>query len=231
MVAKELENRLKGRVPAARRSVLTEDVYERVKSLIMNRDLEPGARVNIYAVARLLDVSQTPVREVLSALESEGLLTKEALRGYSVAPVLSPGQIADLYQLRLLLEPWAAARAAERVTAGAGERMRVELATVPQAPRGTRYEDYHGLSEHDARFHDLIAELSGSEALREALRRTHCHLHLFRLGYEGRDTGDRTLVEHSRVAEAVAAGDQEAASEAMRAHLAAARDRFLEIGP
>ncbi|WP_219471952.1 GntR family transcriptional regulator, partial [Nonomuraea rhizosphaerae] len=109
----EIENRLKGQVRAARRSVLTEDVYESVKSLIMNGELEAGARVNIYAVARLLDVSQTPVREVLAALESEGLLTKEPLRGYSVAPVLTSEQVADLYQLRLLLEPWAAARAAD----------------------------------------------------------------------------------------------------------------------
>ncbi|GAA3224522.1 GntR family transcriptional regulator [Nonomuraea helvata] len=230
-MSNELENRLKGLVPAARRSVLTEDVYERIKSLIMNGDLEPGARVNIYAVARLLDVSQTPVREVLSALESEGLLTKEPLRGYSVAPQLRPDQIADLYQLRLLLEPWAAARAAERVTAEARERVRAELASVPQAPQGTRYEEYHGLAEHDARFHDLIAELSGSEALRESLRRTHGHLHLFRIGYAGRRTGDPTLAEHARVVEAIAAGEAEAASEAMRAHLAAARDRFLEISP
>jgi DNA-binding GntR family transcriptional regulator len=230
-LASEIEKRLMGRVPAARRSVLTEDVHERVKGLIMNGDLEPGARVNIYAIARLLEVSQTPVREVLSALKSEGLLTKEALRGYSVASLLTPGQIADLYQLRLLLEPWAAGRAAELVTAEAGERVRAELASVPKAPQGTRYEDYHGLADHDARFHDLIAELSGSEALRDSLRRTHCHLHLFRIEYAGRRDGDPPLAEHARIAEAVVAGSPETASEAMRAHLAAARDRFLQMGP
>ncbi|WP_345560456.1 GntR family transcriptional regulator [Nonomuraea rosea] len=229
-VAGDLENRLKGRVQAARRSVLTEDVYERVKGLIMNGDLEAGARVNIYAVARLLEVSQTPVREVLSALESEGLLTKEALRGYSVAPVLTSGEVADLYQLRLLLEPWAAARAAERVTPAAAERLRAELAGVPQAPQGTRYEDYHGIAAHDARFHDLIAELSGSQALRESLRRTHCHLHLFRIEYEGRRSGEPTLAEHARIAEAVATGGAQESEAAMRAHLTAARDRFLRIG-
>ncbi|MEO3869261.1 GntR family transcriptional regulator [Nonomuraea sp. B12E4] len=229
-MADQIESRLKGRVRAARRSVLTEEIYERVKSLIMNGDLEPGARVNIYAVARLLDVSQTPVREVLSALESEGLLTKEALRGYSVAPVLTPAQVADLYHLRLLLEPWAAAGAAERVTAEAADRVRAELAGLPRAPQGTRYEDYHDIAAHDARFHDLIAELSGSPAVRESLQRTHSHLHLFRIEYEGRRSGEPTLAEHARVAEAVIAGDREAASEAMRAHLAAARDRFLRIG-
>ncbi|WP_206066537.1 FCD domain-containing protein [Nonomuraea composti] len=215
----------------ARRSVLTEDVYERVKALIMNGDLAPGARVNIYAVARLLDVSQTPVREVLAALESEGLLTKQALRGYSVAPVLTLSQVADLYQLRLLLEPWAAGRAAEAITPGAAARLRAELDSVPQAPQGTRYEDYHGIAAHDARFHDLVAELSGSPALRESLQRTHCHLHLFRIEYEGRRSGEPTLAEHARIAEALTAGRAREAEQAMRDHLAAARDRFLRIGP
>ncbi|MEV0383777.1 GntR family transcriptional regulator [Nonomuraea sp. NPDC050643] len=168
---------------------------------------------------------------MLSALESEGLLTKEALRGYSVTPVLTAGQVADLYQLRLLIEPWAAARAAERITPGAAARLRAELAGVPQAPQGTRYEDYHDIAAHDARFHDLLAELSGSEALRESLRRTHCHLHLFRIEYEGRRSGEPTLAEHARIAEAVTAGGAQAAESAMRDHLTAARDRFLRRGP
>ncbi|MFC5829295.1 GntR family transcriptional regulator [Nonomuraea insulae] len=231
IVASELEGRLKGRVQAARRSVLTEDVYERVKSLIMNGDLEPGARVNIYAVARLLDVSQTPVREVLAALESEGLLTKEALRGYSVASVLTPDQVADLYQLRLLLEPWAAARAAERVTPDGAARLRAELGSLPQAPQGTRYEDYHDIAAHDARFHDLVAELSGSPALRDSLQRTHGHLHLFRIEYEGRSSGEPTLAEHARICAGVTSGLPEEAEQAMRDHLTAARERFLRIGP
>ncbi|MEV0616593.1 GntR family transcriptional regulator [Nonomuraea sp. NPDC050404] len=219
---------LKGR---ARRSVLTENVYERVKTLIMDGDLAPGARVNIYAVARLLDVSQTPVREVLAALESEGLLTKEALRGYSVTPVLTPAQVADLYQLRLLLEPWAAGRAAERITPADAARLRAELDSLPQAPQGTRYEDYHAIAAHDARFHDLVAELSGSPALRESLQRTHCHLHLFRIEYEGRRSGEPTLAEHHRIAGALTAGRAQDAEQAMREHLTAARDRFLRIGP
>ncbi|MFC7583577.1 FCD domain-containing protein [Nonomuraea antimicrobica] len=80
---------------------------------------------------------------------------------------------------------------------------------------------------HDARFHDLVAELSGSPALRASLQRTHSHLHLFRIEYEGRRSGEPTLAEHARIVEAVTAGDAGAAEQAMRDHLTAARDRFL----
>jgi DNA-binding GntR family transcriptional regulator len=226
-VTSEIESRLKGHIRAARRSVLTEDVYESLKSVIMDGELAPGARVNIYAMARLLDVSQTPVREVLARLESEGLVTKEPLRGYAVAPVLTSEEVDDLYRVRLLLEPWAAGRAAELVSAAGAERMRAELDSLPTAPQGTRYREYHEIQAYDARFHDLIAELSGSRAVREALERTHSHLHLFRLDYPGRDSGDPTLLEHRRVGEAIMAGSQEEAEAAMRAHLTGARERVL----
>jgi DNA-binding GntR family transcriptional regulator len=223
----EIESRLKGQVAPARRSVLTEDVYENLKTLIMDGKLAPGARVNIYAVARLLDVSQTPVREVLARLESERLVTKEPLRGYSIAPVLEHAQVTDLYDLRLLLEPWAAARAAERVSASGAERLRAEMDSLSSAPEGTRYQQYRAIQSHDARFHDLVAELSGRPSVREALERTHSHLHLFRLDYPGRDSGEPTLQEHRRIGDAVVAGDPEGAGAAMRDHLTAARNRFL----
>ncbi|GLW07133.1 GntR family transcriptional regulator [Microtetraspora sp. NBRC 13810] len=223
----EMERRLKGQVPPARRTVLTEDVYEHLKTLIMDGELAPGARVNIYAVARLLDVSQTPVREVLARLESDGLVTKEPLRGYSVAPVLTPAQVTDLYDLRLLLEPWAAGRAAAAVTAAGAQRLRAELESLAGAPEGTSYQQYRAIQGHDARFHDLIAELSGSEAVRDALERTHSHLHLFRLDYPGRDSGEPTLDEHHAIGEAVIAGRPEEAETAMRDHLSRARNRFL----
>jgi len=224
----DTERRLRGRVGAAHRSVLTQDVHERLTSLIMDGELPAGARVNIYAVARLLDVSQTPVREVLARLESEGLVTKEPLRGYSVTPPLTAAQVADLYRLRLLLEPWAAEQAAERFAAGARERIETELASVPEAPAGTSYRDYREIQAHDARFHDLVTELSGSESVRAALRHTHAHLRLFRIDYPGRDTGARTLAEHGRVGRAIVAGRPDDAGVAMRAHLKAARDRFLD---
>ncbi|WP_219467406.1 FCD domain-containing protein, partial [Nonomuraea rhizosphaerae] len=120
----------------------------------------------------------------------------------------------------------AAARPPEAAEAGVA-RLRAEVASVPRAPQGTRYEDYHDIQAHDARFHDLIAELSGSAALRDSLARTHSHLHLFRLDYAGRGSGDPTLAEHARIAHAVIAGLAAEAETAMRDHLEAARSRYL----
>lgn len=202
------------------RRALTDDVYEAIKALLMDQVIPAGERVSIDGLARDLGVSPTPVREALTRLESEGLAKKEALKGYRSAPLLTAEEFDDLYQFRLLVEPWAARTAAERMDDEGRALVEREMATV-NVPSGTTYEGYKWLTAHDARFHALIAQLSGSRQVQQALERTHCHLHIFRLHFE-RTTGTETLAEHTRIAEALLAGDGEAAEAAMRAHLDAA---------
>jgi DNA-binding GntR family transcriptional regulator len=202
------------------RRALTDDVYEAVKALVMDQVIAAGARMSIDGLARDLGVSPTPVREALTRLESEGLATKEALKGYRATPLLTREEFDDLFDFRRLIEPWAASRAAERIDDAGRARLVDELGSV-SAPAGTSYDDYRRLTEHDQRFHSLVAELSGSVQVRRALERTHCHLHIFRLHYE-RATGHETLAEHTAVVEAITAADPAAAEAAMLHHLDAA---------
>src|ERR1700738_3156914 len=96
------------------RQTLTDSVYEAVTELVVDQHIEAGARVNIDLVARQLKVSPTPVREALARLEMDGLVVKEPLRGYTVTPMLDTKSLNDLYDVRRLLEPFAARCAAER---------------------------------------------------------------------------------------------------------------------
>jgi len=213
-----------GPLPAPRQ-ILTDNVYEAVKTLVMDHAIAPGARVNIDALARQLQVSQTPLREALARLESDGLVTKEPLRGYSATPLLTWQQLDNLYELRLLIEPWAAANAASNITPQARERLEQELSTCVEAPEGSSYEDYKRLSAHDNRFHDLIMELAGNSSVRDAYAKTHCHLHGFRL-YYGSGIGMKALKEHQRIAKSITSGNRDRAAAAMQAHLETARKRF-----
>lgn len=199
------------------RRALTDDVYEAIKALLMDQEIPAGERISIDGLARDLGVSPTPVREALTRLESEGLATKEALKGYRSAPLLTVEEFDDLYRFRLLIEPWAARAAAERMDDAGRALVEREMATV-EAPSGTTYEGYKWLTAHDARFHALVAHLSGSRQVQQALERTHCHLHIFRLHFE-RTTGTETLAEHRKIAAALVAGDGDAAEAAMRRHL------------
>ena len=208
------------------RAILADGTYEAVKTLVMNHVIAPGGRVSIDALARDLQVSHTPVREALARLEADGLVVKEPLRGYRTTPLLTTRQFNELFDMRLLIEGWAVRQAAARVTPADKRRLRDEMATCPAAPAGTDYETYKSIADHDARFHDLLFALAGNETLRAVWDRTHCHLHLFRLGYAG-GLGTRTLKEHRAIATAVSAGDAAAAERAMLDHIEASRGRLL----
>ncbi|WP_112248457.1 GntR family transcriptional regulator [Kribbella monticola] len=200
-----------------RRQMLADDVYEAIKTMLMDHTIRPGARISIDGLARDFQVSSTPVREALARLESEGLADKEPLKGYRATPLLTLEEFDDLYRFRQLLEPWAARRAAERIDDAGRARLRAELSTAVE-PTAVDYAGYKSLTAHDNRFHTLIASLSGSDQVRLAFERTHCHLHIFRLHYD-RDTGPEVLVEHRQIVEAITTGTPTAAEAAMHHHL------------
>ncbi|HEX9560720.1 MAG TPA: GntR family transcriptional regulator, partial [Candidatus Dormibacteraeota bacterium] len=145
------------------RQTLTDSVYEAVMELVMDQHIKAGARVNIDLVARQLNVSPTPVREALARLEMDGLVVKEPLRGYSVTPMLDTKNFNDLYDLRRLLEPFAARRAAERRDEKVLRVLDRELAEMRRlvgtssGSDGATYHDYSAFALQDARFHEAIA--------------------------------------------------------------------------
>jgi DNA-binding GntR family transcriptional regulator len=200
-----------------RRQMLADDVYETIKTMLMDHVIRPGTRISIDGLAREFQVSSTPVREALARLESEGLADKEPLKGYRATPLLTLEEFDDLYRFRRLLEPWAARHAAEVIDRAGRELLAEELATAVE-PTSADYAGYKSLTAHDKRFHSLITRLSGSDQVRLAFERTHCHLHIFRLHYD-RDTGPEVLVEHRQIVEAISSGDPAAAEHAMNRHI------------
>lgn len=215
----------RGLVAPTRRQNLAHDVYDTLKALIMDQSIAAGSRINLDEAARRLGVSQSPLREALARLESEGLVTKEAFRGWSTTPLLTSAEFEDLFEFRLLIEPWSAARAARLGSDAGRARLRAELASCPALPTGTDYLRSHEVAGHDARLHELVHEIGGNQQLRLAFQRTHCHLHTHRLYYDDRMMY-AAAAEHGAVVDAITRGDAEAASSAMRTHLEAARTRL-----
>lgn len=210
----------------ARRLTLTEDVYESVQALIMDHAVAPGARINIDALARQLEVSPTPVREALARLEADGLVRKRPLAGYTAAPLLTREEFEELVEMRLILEPPAASRAASAATASDVDRLRAEADLPDPEPATEGYPAIAAFTAQDARFHNLLAETSGNRMLHEAVVRLRSHLHLFRLHFPQAHYGI-SAQEHHRVVDAIVARDPDRAAAAMRAHIAAARERHL----
>lgn len=221
---------LSDRQLVAPRRALSDDVYAAINALLLDGAFEPGARVNIDSVARQLGVSPTPVREALARLESEGLLVKEALRGYTVAPLLEAVDVSNLYDLRLLLEPAAAASAATRVTdvvLGELDALANDLraATDDEQKNGTSRDSFRQYVMDDAEFHGVIAAASGNPLLADAIDRLHAQVQLYRIHFPSELLAE-TNVEHETILSALRKGDAKAAQEAMRAHLEQSRKRL-----
>lgn len=218
------EARPTGRIQRA--NSLAGDVYEAIFQQLMSLRIAPGSRITVDNLVKEFNVSHTPIREALGRLEGEGLVIKTHLIGYRAAPQITRRRFDELYELRLLLEPAAAAKA----TAGLDD---ARLAVLREAAGVmTRREGrderlrYSNFARQDAIFHDRIMEFAQNELIRETLSHQHTHFHIFRLMYHSRVT-EEALDEHETILSAFAAGDAAAAERAMYVHIENSRDRLL----
>jgi DNA-binding GntR family transcriptional regulator len=93
---------------------ISDQAYDLMRERILTGALAGGAPVRQDAIAVELGVSKIPLREALTRLEQDGLLSSFPNRGYVVRP-LSANEAEEVYQLRLKLEPDAAAQACMKV--------------------------------------------------------------------------------------------------------------------
>jgi DNA-binding GntR family transcriptional regulator len=94
---------------------LYQEVAERVRQQIFNRELEPGSWIDEQKLAAAYGISRTPLREALKVLAAEGLVTMKVRRGAYVTE-MSRTDVQQVYQLLALLESDAAADVARRAT-------------------------------------------------------------------------------------------------------------------
>lgn len=212
-------------VPLARPARLGTEVYDWLLRKLMSLEIEPEERISVDRLAREIGVSQTPIREALNQLEAQGLVAKVHLSGYRAAPLLTPGQIDDLCEVRLLLEPAAAARAAERLSPQSLEALRVRADGMAIGPAGDPRLAYSAFAQQDALFHADIARASGNALLHDIVARQRVHLHLFRLSFQPRVAED-VVAEHAGILDALHRRDPDGAAAAMRAHIESSHARF-----
>jgi DNA-binding GntR family transcriptional regulator len=205
------------------RRALADDVYDAVLGLLMDQVIEPGSRASIDGIARQLNVSPTPVREALARLESEGLVVKKALKGYTAAPLLDSDGLRQLFEMRRLLEPYAARNAAGELNADALQQLADLCEAMHRSGEAAhtgedRFKDYKDFANQDAEFHRLIAEHSGNALLADAIARLRSHMHQYRI-YFRHGVVEETSGEHEAVLEALRSGKPASAEKAMLDHI------------
>ncbi len=216
------------RTPGRSRGRLADDVYDTLLRQLMSLRIVPGSRVTIDALARELGVSQTPIRDALNRMEAEGLVVRVPHAGYRIPPQITRDRFEDMLEIRLLLEPAAARKAAARASALQVTGLRRMVEEMAELVEGDGLTTYGAFGLRDAAFHDLVALSAENQVIRETLARLHTHVHLFRLLYDTQVTY-LAMGEHEQVLAAIAARDPDAAAYAMRRHILLSGDRFRRL--
>ena len=223
--------------PLARRTYVA-DVIRTIKDMILDGRLAPGQRLPPErALSEALGVSRPTVREAIGSLQAMNILesrhgagtfvaslsVEELLRPLQFALSLADGGLEHLFEVRLLLEPGAAALAAVRASEDdiaairdCAERAEAEIGKPELMPA------------LDTELHERIVEASANPLLQHLWAATSA------LGAESRSytvrlpgVRPRTITEHRAIVDAIAAGDPGRAQAAMTEHISRIRDAAL----
>jgi DNA-binding GntR family transcriptional regulator len=194
-----------------------ESVTETLREAILRGDLLPGRRLAQVDLATELGVSRIPLRDALRRLEAEGLVEIDGRRGAHVTS-LSATDIAEIYDMRILLEEECARRAVSQLSDEEAEelirlsKIMDETASDPSEGALARRNFYSSLYAHAGlpRMRATVLQLRGLVQRYHLLNEAHLHRHA-----------------HEDLRESIRARDAEMAARVVRSHLEAARDDLI----
>jgi DNA-binding GntR family transcriptional regulator len=213
--------------PKIERVVLLDQVYDVLKERVLDRTYRPGDKLNVDALARELSVSSTPIRESLGRLVAEGLARAEPFVGFFVADMPSRDYYEQLYDFRLVIEPWAAGETARRRPADTLAVLQESVGAMKQGTLSKRYARYRGFAEADAAFHAAVIAGTGNEPAMKAYEDLRIHLHLSRLYIDRDQDTDESRKQHAAILDAIRAGRAKEAAAHMREHVRTSKQRLL----
>jgi len=191
---------------------------------IILMDLPPDTVLSRSDLASEYNVSQTPLREALQKLESEGLVDIYP-QSRTVVTRIDPAQIREAHFLRLAVETEVVRRLAEAADPALAARLRTILAL--QEALAANPAELPAFQELDELFHQTMIAGAGQPGLYALLRARSGHLNrLRRLDLPGPGKIRHILEGHRHIISAIEAHDPEAAKDALRKHLSQTLNRL-----
>lgn len=183
---------------------LSAQAYERLKDRLIMLDIAPGEPINDVLLAAELGVGRTPVREALKRLETDHLVVSYPRRG-TFATVVNVTELGAISDLRRLLEPHAARRAAENASEAERATMRAVAEQVEHlSPHDTGRA---GLLGRDRAVHRLVYSATANAHLEEVLvRYDNLATRIWCVVIDRLPDLAQHIREHRHLLEAIAAG-------------------------
>ena len=199
---------------AGKTDSLAERAYVAIRRLIVTLELEPGAVINERELVERLGIGRTPVREALRRLAQEGLVEVYPRRGMFVTDV-DVRRLAQLSEVRAVLEPETARLAAERLT----EAGRAELEELLRELDADAFDD-PALMALDERIHRAVYRWARNDLLEATLEQYYVlALRIWTIALDRQHELHDAVQEHRALLEAIRDGDGERAAATVRAHV------------
>ncbi|MCC6680769.1 MAG: GntR family transcriptional regulator [Phycisphaeraceae bacterium] len=219
-------------------STLKERAYAQIRRQIEIGELQRGTRISNRKRAKILGMSAIPVREAIAQLVSEGLLEHRPGIGTFVADP-TRYEIEDIYELREVLESYAARRAARMTGFNGSSEMRHAIDLLykikeqyerdPSPEKRDRLYDQCG--QADSSFHMAVLRRCGNQLAMKTVAGLRLMSRVFsRRAYADRVKNiDGIIKAHEEILTAIEAGDVKNAGRLMRRHIHAGRIRALKF--
>jgi DNA-binding GntR family transcriptional regulator len=197
--------------------LLADRAYAELRDRIVTLAIAPGAPINEDALGRELEMGRTPVREAIKRLALENLVTVFPRRG-TFASDINITDLAQISDVRVLLEGHAAARAAERLTPALRDELDAMIAKIDNREGSG---DADTLMRLDAEVHRFIYLCSGNVYLRDTLERyLNLSLRIWYLVLDRLPHLFDRVHEHRELLEAIRDGDADHARDIASEHVA-----------
>jgi DNA-binding GntR family transcriptional regulator len=204
---------------------LTRLAYERLRESILLGQMVPGEIYNEMALAKEMGVSRTPVREALLELSSQGLVTFLPRKGVQVN-YFTERDVEEVYEIRTAIELAIVEKVARN--AASYDFSRVDKVLAENA-KAAQKQDAETFLRADRALHHELAALAGNGRMMSIISNLRDIIHM--MSVEALTKPHRleeVPVEHTRVVDAIRAGDVEAAVSAMRSHMETSKRATLE---
>lgn len=209
---------------AEKRKTAKERAYEHVKSCIINETYKQDSFLTEEEVAQDLGVSRTPVREAFLLLEAEGFVNLFSQRGAYI-PSISPRDMEEVMETRLLIESFAA----ERFLIAAQAIKEMKFA-IKEQEYYLEIDDVEPFIDCDAEFHNLIVNAAGNRLLTEIY--SGLRNKLLRMGVRAvmnsTERMQQVIEEHRTIVKEAEAGELAGLKTAIQKHLATTLSVLLQ---
>lgn len=198
---------------------LKDQIYDIVKEDIINQTYKNNTVLNEKKISQELNVSKTPVREALKALEAEGWVEYVPYKGILVKQ-MSLDDLKDVFRVRKVLEIMVVESVVKKITPPLLQELhnsmqKQEALLKNNEPVVSEFIDY------DVEFHGILLKVAGSHLLTDLIGQMRDKSKCFGMQaiFSRRSRYEETIAEHRAIYDAVADKDLQSAQKAMAVHI------------